>query len=415
MFWNLLKKELREVITVTSIVSIVAVSAMYGFIGRSFGSMEKQISVKPKIAVVNLDKGFYGSAVEDGLMTAAQVIYTGENLEEALKTLKEKDGAAVIVIEEDFSNSMISSKPGKIRLVFHVKGLGIMDNISFSVIDRLISAMKKQIAFTMAMQHGVSDPAFMFEPIVEKPIVIFHNRIYENVSPSQLQALASSQSATTSLVVMMLILMAGSTVISSMGLEKENKTLETLMTMPVKREYIVLAKILAGAISGVIMAGIYMLGFSSYMKAVSLSIPEQLGLKITPLEYGLVGLSLFSSLICGIAMSMLLGILSKDYKSAQLMTFPLVFLAMISMFLTMFKDFDTLTSPLKLVLFAIPFTHPMLSLRNMLFDNYSFAISGIVYNAILATFLMVLIVKIFNSDKLITGVISGKRRKAMVQ
>ncbi|AEH50294.1 ABC transporter permease [Pseudothermotoga thermarum] len=413
MFWNLLKKELKEVLTISGIVSIVALSVVYAFIGKTIGNIEEQVTKKPTIAIVNLDEGYYAKAVEEALSNAAHVVYLGKDYEEALQAVKQNNGAAVLVIEENFSNDILSYKQGKIKIVSYIRGLGIMDTVSSAVISGLVESIKKQLTYSMAIQHGVSDPAFLLEPIAQEPVVIFQDRVYEKISPSQLVNIASSQSTTTSVIVMMLIIMAGTTVISSMGLEKENKTLETLMTMPVKRGYIVFAKILAGAISGVIMAGIYMIGFSSYMRAVSMSIPQELGLSVTPFEYGLVGLSLFSALICGIALGMLLGILSKDYKSAQTMTFPLVALALVSMFLTMFKDFGTLSTPLKVAVFAIPFTHPMLSLRNMLFDNYSFTMLGILYNTILAVFLMSVIIKIFNSDKLITGVISKKRPKVL--
>ncbi len=415
MFWNLLKKELKEILTISGIVSIVALSVVYAFIGKTIGSIEEQVTKKPVIAIVNLDEGYYAKTVEEALNNSAQVVYVGKNYEEAIQAVKQNNGAAVVVIEENFSSEILSSKQGKIRIVSYIRGLGIMDTVSSVVISGLVENIKKQLTYSMAIQHGVSDPAFLLEPVAQIPVVLFQERVYEKISPSQLVNVASSQSTTTSVIVMMLIIMAGTTVISSMGLEKENKTLETLMTMPVKRGYIVLAKILAGAISGVVMAGIYMIGFSSYMRAVSMSIPQELGLSVTAFEYGLVGLSLFSALICGIAMGMLLGILSKDYKSAQSMTFPLVALAMVSMFLTMFKDFGTLNMPLKAVVFAIPFTHPMLSLRNMLFDNYSFTMFGIIYNALLAVFLMSVIIKLFNSDKLITGVISKKRRRTTVQ
>ncbi len=48
---------------------------------------------------------------------------------------------------------------------------------------------------------------------------------------------------------------------------------------------------------------------------------------------------------------MLLGTFAKNYKSAQTLTFPVTILVLIPMFITMFKDFDTLPLALKALLF----------------------------------------------------------------
>ncbi len=183
------------------------------------------------------------------------------------------------------------------------------------------------------------------------------------------------------------------------------------MTMPVKRSYIVFSKILAATIAGLVMAGIYMVGFNFYMKSFTISSTASLGLTLNTWDYVLVGISLFSALLCGIGMSMFLGIISKDFKAAQTMTFPLTALAIFSMLVTMFKDFSSLSMPLKVIIFAIPFTHPMQSIRNLLFGKSLFVIYGCIYNIVLSVILISLITRIFNSDRLIVGVSLRKAKR----
>jgi len=48
--------------------------------------------------------------------------------------------------------------------------------------------------------------------------------------------------------------------------EKENKTLETLLSMPIKRSYIASSKMIAGGIVSLLMALIYIVGFNFYYK-----------------------------------------------------------------------------------------------------------------------------------------------------
>jgi ABC-type Na+ efflux pump permease subunit len=49
----------------------------------------------------------------------------------------------------------------------------------------------------------------------------------------------------------------------------QNKTLETLLTMPIKKSYIITGKIVASAIVSLVMALVYMVGFSYYLRAFS--------------------------------------------------------------------------------------------------------------------------------------------------
>ncbi|WP_041081660.1 ABC transporter permease [Thermotoga profunda] len=411
MFWNLLKKELREVLTVSSIVVVVVVSFVYAFIGKTVGSVESEISKKPSVAVVNLDKNGFGATIEQNIANFANVIYMGEDLEEGLKSLQQNGGAALLFIDHDFTSNIKSGEKGKIKVFWLLKGLGIADTISSTVFERFCENVEDQVRMILMNQHGIENPQFVLDPIEKIDATFFNQKTFDGLSPSQLLNLTSSQTTMTSVVMMMLIIMAGSTVISSMGLEKENKTLETLMTMPVNRSYIVFSKILAATIAGLIMAGIYMIGFNFYMKSFTVSSTGSLGLTLNTWDYVMIGISLFSALLCGIGMSMFLGIVSKDFKSAQTMTFPLTALAIFSMLITMFKDFSSLSVPLKVIIFAIPFTHPMLSIRNLLFGKSLFVIYGCIYNVVLAVVLVTFITKLFNSDRLIVGVSMRKSKR----
>jgi len=411
MFWNLLKKELKEVLTVSSIITVVVISFVYAFIGKSIGNIENEVLKKPSVAIVNLDEGDFGRTVEQGVVNFANVFYKGDDLQNGLEELKRQNGTALLVIEKDFTKRLQSGEKARIKVFWLLRGLGIADTISSSVFEGFYRTFEDQIKKAIIVQHGIEDPQFVLSPIEKTDTTVFGQMTLEDMSPSQLLNLTNSQTTMTSVVIMMLIIMAGSTVISSMGLEKENKTLETLMTMPVKRSYIVFSKILAATIAGSVMAGIYMIGFNFYMKSFTFSSAASLDLRLDLSDYFLVGVSLFSALLCGIGMAMLLGVISKDFKSAQVMTFPITALAIFSMIVTMFKDFATLSLPLRVIIFAIPFTHPMLSMRNLLFGNNMFVIYGCFYNIVLAVFLITLITRIFNSDRLIVGVSFKKSRK----
>jgi ABC-2 type transport system permease protein len=205
---------------------------------------------------------------------------------------------------------------------------------------------------------------------------------------------------------MMIIIIAGGMVISSMALEKENKTLETLLTLPVKRFSIVTGKIIASAIVGLFLALIYMLGIGYYMQSftgLSSGGTAAVDLSLSTLDLALVGISLFLALIAGLSLCMLLGTMAKNYKSAQALTAPITMLAIFPMILTMFTDFDTLPLGLKALVFGIPFSHPMMASRALLFDNYTLVIGGIIYTAIFSIIIIALVIWVFTTDRLISG------------
>jgi ABC-2 type transport system permease protein len=120
-------------------------------------------------------------------------------------------------------------------------------------------------------------------------------------------------------------------------------------------------------------------------------------------DYLLIGVSLFTALLAGLALCIVLGTFAKNYRSAQTLIFPITALAMISVFITMFKDFDTIPAVLRILVFAIPFSHPMMAMRALMMDNYSLVIGGIAYTAVFTVIMIVIAVRIFNSDRLLTG------------
>jgi ABC-2 type transport system permease protein len=242
--------------------------------------------------------------------------------------------------------------------------------------------------------------------MVREETTYFKEKVMDNVSPVTLSSVLSSQSLLVPLVVMMVVLMAGGMIISSMGLEKENKTLETLLTMPVKRRDIVLGKLAGAAVVGLISALVYMMGMGYYMLSLQGQATidmARFGLVLDPLDYVLVGLSLFLAVLGALALCMLLGAFARDFKAAQTLTMPITFLALVPYFIMMMKDFSTLPVFGQVAIFLIPFSHPMMAMNNLMFDDYGLVIAGIVYEAIFAAIAISLAVWLFNKDMLITG------------
>ena len=77
---------------------------------------------------------------------------------------------------------------------------------------------------------------------------------------------------------------------------------------------------------------------------------------------------------------------------------------------TMFSSIDSLPGFAQVLLFAIPFTHPMVIMQNLMFGNTLWIIGGAAYLLIFTAVTFFATVKIYNSDVLITG-FSFRRKK----
>jgi ABC-2 type transport system permease protein len=405
MIGNIIKKEFKELFTLAGLIPIVVIAVVFGLVGQSIGSIGERMEEKPVIGIVDMDDGAFSDIAMAVLTEKSEVIYDGGDAEEGLEEVREGNGGALLVIPESFSQNIYANHPGEIEIYWIMKGAGMMDSISSGVVEGLIQAVNQGISKTLIQQDSSFDPALVLAPTTRVETTFFKGKEIEGLSSSQLGNMLSSQSIAIPIVVMMLIIMAGASVISSMGMEKENKTLETLLTLPVRRSNIVIGKMVGSALVGMIMAAIYMIGFSRYMGSFQISDINlaDFGLALGMQDYLLIGISLFAALLAGLSLCIVLGTFAKNYRSAQTLVFPITALAMISMFITMFKDFDTIPAVLRIFVFAIPFSHPMMAMRALMMDDYSLVIGGIAYTAIFTVIMIVVAVRIFNSDRLLTG------------
>jgi len=407
MIGNIMRKEFKELFVLSTILPIVVIAIVFGSVGNMIGNVQETVKEKPVIGIVDMDDGNFSNIAVSVLTENAKVVYNGNDAESGLEEVRKENGVAVLEIPDDFSQSIYADQPGEIDVYWIMRGAGMMDSISSSVGEGLIQSVNQEISKTLMQQHGPLDPALVLNPTKRSDTTFFKGKEIEGLSPSTLSNMLMSQSIVVPIVVMMLIIMAGSSVISSMGLEKENKTLETLLTLPVRRSQIVIGKIVGSALVGLIMAAIYMLGFSRYMSSFQFSDVNlaDFGLALGIQDYLLVGISLFVALLAGLSLCLVLGTFAKNYRSAQALIFPITALALISTFIVMFKDFDTIPAVLKVLVFAIPFTHPMMAIRSLMLDNYWLVIGGIAYNAAFMVVMVWLAVRIFNSDRLLTGTV----------
>lgn len=413
---NIIKKELKELLTPATILPIVFIALIFGSIGSSIEGIQEGFDEKPALGFINEDNSTLSTIATSILENESEVIFNSSDIADkqyGLDQVKQQDGMALIVINKNFSTDILNDTRGGIEVYWIMRGAGLFDTISSEVVEQLIYSINREISKALIEDNTTVNASIALWPTSRIDTTYFKDREIR-LSPGTISGMLSSQSMLIPIVIMMIIIMAGNMVISSMAMEKENKTLETLLTLPVKRTHIVTGKIVASAIIGLLFAVVYMFGMSRYLQGFQMSEGLNLAdfdLALTSSDFVLIGISLFITLIAALALCMLLGTMAKNYKSAQTLTFPVAMLAMIPMFITMFADFDTLPLALKSLLFAIPFSHPMIAPRALIFNDYVLVIGGIVYVLIFAIVTILIVVWVFKTDRLLTGTTSERWKK----
>ncbi len=416
MLYNLIKKEIKELLTPSMLAVIIGITILFASMGKLIDISKEEAKKKPVVSIIDNDQSRISKKLVSIISEKTEVIYQGSQEKTGLEKVRSSEkGVAQIIITENFEKNLLAEIPGILKVDWVMRGAGIMDTISAGVLEKSFLQLEKTILINLGQKKVISEKkaAFLEKPMMKLENTYYKDKVIPALSPNKIAQVLISQSVTIPVAIMMIIMLGGSMVITSMGLEKENKTLETLLTMPIKRRTIVSGKLLGSAIVGLIMAGFYLIGFKFYMDSFQIDSQhlELLGLNLHLFDYILVGISLFASLLFGLSLAMFLGIMARDYKSAQLLTYPITALALIPMFITMYRDFDTLSLGLKALLFAIPFSHPMMAMRNLTFDNYALVIWGTLYSFVISVILIAIIVKIFNTDKLLTGILKFGKTK----
>ncbi len=420
-FTHLLKKEIRELVTKQLVASLLFTMALFYFIGGITKQEVKKMSGVQKISVLDLDKSDMSRSVLGALGAARfeAVPVQAANAAAAVEACRKSQTNVLLVVPAGFGASIDGLEPLKIETYAFLRNFSVTGVRRSEILKAVLGAMNEYLSNNVLKERlpGI-DPAAVKTPIKTRDYVLIRDRMAEGTA-SSITGIVMSQSLLVPIILMMIIIYSSQMVISAIAMEKQDKTLETLLTVPVSRTSIVAAKMLAAGIVGLLSAGIYMLGYKSMMGGMTgdlqtgtgQSVAAQLGLTLSGNSLVVLGISLFLAILCALALATILGVLAEDFRSAQNLIMPVVLLVMIPYFLTMFADIKTLSLPVKALLYAIPFSHSFMAVQNMFLGDTKSVLFGMAYMLVFFLILVFLAGKIFSSDKVLTMKLSLKKKK----
>jgi len=423
-FTTILLKELKELMRDPKILigMIVLPLIMFPVLGLVLGyavDTAQQEAQRATLLVVDNDGGNWSS------IFVSYVNQTGMNLvlvnnsspQEIVDQglLTQSNSSTFIVIPTGFSANLTRHDSGDLTVTGTVNvysvfngGGGIFSGAGGSIAGLLVQGFNRAVAPDL---------------IVTSQSSIIKGVIEEGVNASALSSLMLSQSFALPFTIMIMITYAMQIAATSVAMEKEEKTLETLLTTPVDRFAILMGKvsstiIVAGAASITVLVGYtYMLG------SLSLGVTSGLGSGVDLVALGLVpsasgyvllGVSLFFTLLSALALAVVMSAFSENVRGAQALVgyiYPLIFIPALAL---IYLDFNSLPLALKAVFYAIPYSHPILASKAVVTGDYGTVIFGIVYVAVFTVVIMYIASRLFATEKILTAKLKiGRQRKQL--
>lgn len=420
---NIVIKEIKELvrdpkILLSMIIVPVVMFPLMGFAIQTSTESAQQSIGKTSIAIIDQDQGTVSQSLENYLVSLNFTItnLNNDSLDQAINQIQDTNITNLIVIPSGFTQNITDG--GSADLLVYTPfsgGGGIASSGRSSTVMSLLSSFGRGIvdqriktAYPDANATEILNPLMLSERSIVKGKAA-------DVSPSVLFSLMIGQSIAMPVGMMTLLIFAMQLAATAVASEKEEKTLETLLTMPINRTVILAGKLTGSTVVALVGAIAYLIGFSYYMGSFSALIPTgtvdlaALGLEPTLASYTILGVSLFMALLSALALAISLSVFAEDVRGAQALVGPLSILFIFPMIFTMFTDINSLPFPLSIILLAIPFTHAMLAANVTFTGNYLGAIGGIIYMTIFTIVVLYIASRLFGTEKILTAKLTFRR------
>lgn len=249
-FFNLLKKELAELLNIQTIISLVVTIGLLMFMG-SFMTDTIEEAVKQEYSVTLCDRDktdFTADMIEKLRGYGAKVNEVTDNSEDYAELLENAGKENLVIIPEGFSEAVEKGETPELISIARMKSASMMSNVSNtnSGAETLIS---RCISDVFAADAGLT--AEDVERINSPVNVVSHTVVSDKsaeVSADMVMSKIMMQNMLLPIIVFVLIMMTSQGLMSGISNEKIDKTLETLLSAPVSRTAILGSKMLAAAL-----------------------------------------------------------------------------------------------------------------------------------------------------------------------
>jgi len=421
---NIVTKEVKEMmrdprILLGMVLAPLLIFPLMGFILRTSTEAMQESLRTVSIAVVDFDGKAIAQNLTNFLKSMPNVkveIIEAQSIDEIAAYVQASNITSLVIIPEGFSSNITEGEKAELKVYGVFRAGGITESVAFSAAQNLIELYKRNL------MNETVQTRFPENPTVLDPIDVSQSSIIKgkpvDVNPTALFSFTQAQSFGLPLALFMLIILAMQLASTSVATEKEEKTLETLMSLPLNRFTLLMGKLAGSTLVAAIGAIATILGVIYYMGSFAFGMPAQpsvdlaaIGLAPSLLSYAILGLSVFVALLSALALAVVISVFAEDVRGAQSLLGIVYMPLLIPMFALMFADLNTLPFGLQILLLALPFTHPMLAARATITGDYLVAVLGIGYVAVFTLVILYIAARLFATEKILTAKIRLGRKK----
>lgn len=293
--------------------------------------------------------------------------YIEKSVSNLSSLLENKNFSVLLYIPANFSSTINQSLPAQFFIYYD--NADAKDQV---IVGNILALSQTYNQYIIFVQHG---------PINLTKIYVIPEGISDDLGIESF--IASYITLIPLYAILFLVVPSLSLVLISVTIEREQKTLESLILQPIERKSIIAGKLLYGAI---------LVGFNTVITFVSviaililgyITLPESLKSEVLPVVetvieaadisvwifilFILIGLILVSLLV--ITAAVLFSLMAKDEREANMVVSALIIIPLVSTFLITFIPASFVNNPFQIIFVMLP-------LLGYLFAIYSSLVSG---------------------------------------
>lgn len=178
--------------------------------------------------------------------------------------------------------------------------------------------------------------------------------------------------------------------------EKERRTLEALMALPIAKHSFVLGKVVSSSVVGLVAAGSDAAGLILYFNILSGG-----AVRLDPLLVVMHGIAIYVTVLLSLSIALPVVLRSPSYRSANMASLGIIGAASAIYMAALFVDLHALKGPAALAIHLDPFTYTALFIHYAVFGNYTLAAAYIATAAAVSVALITVSAYMVDYEKLV--------------
>ncbi len=423
VFQTLVIKEVKDLLKDKKIVlgMIVVPLLIFPLMGGAISLSTQSVinsTQTTSFALMNMDQGNYSSiAVNffDALPNVNVKLVQPQPIPDGMQAALKQNVSTLLVIPADFSAKVEARSQVSMESYTTISGFGIGQQVSSTAVPAILKSFGNSLS-SYYIESGSTglDPSVILSPLALNESTYLNGKLLA-ASPSVVASAGMEQSFALPMATFIVLIFAMQIASTAMAVEKEQKTFETLLTLPVTRLQILGSKLIGSTVIAAMGAVTSIIGFTYYMGMVGSLAPSAgsaaVEISPSPTFYVVLGFLLFMTLALATSIAIIVSVFTSDVRGAQAVVGYLSLPIILPAFLVMFGDINTLSLALKTVVLAIPFSYVAVYANTGIFGDLTYALLGAAYLAAWVVGTLYLASRLFNSERILTSRFTFGRKK----